>query len=248
MTLIVGLRGKDGVVLAADSRGTIGDPRGLTAIDDTHTKMFQLSKFCGLAVAGSSELAAKCVDDLQPILAKNKLEYTDSILNEMRKLVRKNYDDWFSKFKLEERPLVAFLLCGYERQVTAGAPSALIPRTYQLTSQLDFAPMLMPNGNALAGVPQYAIYLLNRLYNPDMVVSNLVRLTAYLIAETATQDPKVGGPVRIATITPQDGYKRLDSSEIDSIIQRNNEQNERLRQFFFEGSGYDANSKVSASD
>ena len=27
MTLIVGLRGIDGLVLAADSRGTIGDPR-----------------------------------------------------------------------------------------------------------------------------------------------------------------------------------------------------------------------------
>jgi Resolvase, N terminal domain len=45
MTLILGLRGKDGVVLAADSRGTIGDPRGLTAIDDTQTKLFQLGKY-----------------------------------------------------------------------------------------------------------------------------------------------------------------------------------------------------------
>jgi 20S proteasome alpha/beta subunit len=239
MTLILGLRGKDGVVLAADSRGTIGDPRGLTAIDDTQTKLFQLGKYCGLAVAGSSELAAKCVDELRPILAKGGHQYADAIMQEARVLARKNYDDWFSKFKLEERPAVMFLLCGYERG--AGQNAAVVPRTYMLTSQLDFAPQLMPNGNGLAGVPQYAIYLLNRLYNPDMTVSHLPRLAAYLIGETATQDPKVGGPIRIATITPQDGFKLLGQAEVDEIVKRNNEQNEQLRQFFFER-GYDADS------
>jgi hypothetical protein len=165
-------------------------------------------------------------------------------MQETRKLVRKNYDDWFVKFKLEERPAVMFVLCGYERMpgVPANAQNAtLIPRTYTLTSQFDFAPALMPNGNALAGVPQYAIYLLNRLYNPNMTVSDLPRLAAYLIAETATQDPKVGGPIRMATITPQDGFKMVEQTNVDEIVHRNSEQNERLRQFFF-GGGYDANS------
>jgi len=241
MTLILGLRGKDGLVLAADSRGTIGDPRNLTAIDDTQTKLFELSKYCGLAVAGSSELAAKCVEDLRPILAKGSHQYADAILRETRALARKNYEDWFSKFKVEERPGVVFILCGYERSQTQGQASMFIPRTYQLVSQLDFAPQMLPNGNALAGVPQYAIYLLNRLYNPNMTVSHLPRLAAYLIGETATQDPKVGGPIRIATITPNSGYKLLEQTQVDEIVKRNNDQNEQLRQFFFERD-YDANS------
>jgi len=37
MPLIVALEGKDGLLVAADSRGTIGDPRALTAISDAHT-------------------------------------------------------------------------------------------------------------------------------------------------------------------------------------------------------------------
>jgi len=43
MTLVTCFRGKDGVVLAADSRGTIGDPRGLTAINDTQQKLLSLN-------------------------------------------------------------------------------------------------------------------------------------------------------------------------------------------------------------
>jgi hypothetical protein len=43
MTLVATLEGKNGLVMAADSRGTIGDPRGLTAINDTQTKLFRLA-------------------------------------------------------------------------------------------------------------------------------------------------------------------------------------------------------------
>ena len=44
MTLIVGLHAVGGIVMGADSRGTIGDPRGLTAINDTQEKLFPLGR------------------------------------------------------------------------------------------------------------------------------------------------------------------------------------------------------------
>ena len=62
MTLIAALEGQDGLVLAPDSRGTIGDPRALTAINDTHKKIFQLSEFCGIATSGSAELNNRFID------------------------------------------------------------------------------------------------------------------------------------------------------------------------------------------
>jgi 20S proteasome alpha/beta subunit len=87
----------------------------------------------------------------------------------------------------------------------------------------------------LQGAPQYALYLMHRFYSHEMNVSNTTRLAAYLIAETATQDPKVGGPIRIATITPNEGYQELESSTVEEIIAFNNEQNEKLKQFFLGG-------------
>lgn len=218
------------MVLAADSRGTIGDPRGLTAINDSYTKLFKLSDYCGITVAGASELAATLVDELRTKLQHGKHVYADQILKETRNLVRARYDDWFSKFKIDERPGVHTLITGYHKD--AGA--SLIPRTYLLASSMDFAPQLSPNGNMMAGVPQYAIYLMHRLYNPAMGVADLVRLAAYLISETATQDPKVGGPIRIASITEDSGFRELDSPEVLEIIKLNEEQNTKLRNFFFE--------------
>lgn len=231
MTLIVALQGRDGMVLAGDSRGTIGDPRGLTAINDTQIKLFQLSPYCGIGTSGASELAAKIIDEFKVILSKKKLEYADDILNELRSCVKSRYDDWFAKFQPKDRPGLGFTLIGFHKDGTG----KLLPRTYFLASQTDFAPFLFPDGNCLAGVVQYAIYLKHRFYHPDMVVENLCRLAAYLIAETATQDPKVGGAIRIATIKDGAGYQELDDKQITEIIGLNNEQNEKLKQFFSGG-------------
>lgn len=48
--MIVALQGKDGLVMAADSRGTVGDPRGLTAVNDSYAKIFKLSMYCGISI------------------------------------------------------------------------------------------------------------------------------------------------------------------------------------------------------
>src|SRR5947209_7285076 len=191
--------------------------------------MFKLSKYCGLAIAGALEAAAKIIDELSGVLKRRSIQFTDEILEETRRLARTRYDDWFAKFSVQERPALALMLVGYH----SPTPDNFIPRTYFLASQTDFAQQLFPNGIGLGGVPQYAIYLMNRLYQPEMTVDNTARLAAYLIVETATQGPKVGGPIRIATIKPQEGYQELDRDTVDEIISRNNEQNKKLKQFFF---------------
>jgi hypothetical protein len=82
----------------------------------------------------------------------------------------------------------------------------------------------------VAGVPQYAIYLIHRLYDRKMNLDNLASLAAYLITETASQDPKVGGPV--AELTPAAGYRELDESRIEKVVQLNEEHNRKLREYF----------------
>ena len=67
-----------------------------------------------------------------------------------------------------------------------------------------------------------------------MRLVNIKKLAAYLIQETATQDPKVGGPIRMIEITLENGIKQLPEDEIDVIIKGNDEQNANLRNFFFQ--------------
>ena len=63
MTLAVAIKAQDAIVIAADSRGTIGDPRALTAVNDTQQKIFQFGA-CALAISGASELTLALIDEL----------------------------------------------------------------------------------------------------------------------------------------------------------------------------------------
>lgn len=238
MTLIAALEGPEGLVLAADSRGTVGDPRGLTAINDLQQKLFKLTDYSGIAISGSSELAARIIDRLGTTLQGVDVRNVDAVLDASIALMKSEYGSWFGTRAwvaqaqiIDQRPPIIFILAGYK--IANGTPP--ISRIYLLSSQLDFAPQLCPNGFMIAGIPQYAIYLMHRLYDRQMGLKSLEALAAYLITETASQDPKVGGPVRMATITADRGYVELNAGTIDAINKLNDEQSAKLRAFFFSG-------------
>jgi 20S proteasome alpha/beta subunit len=64
MSLVIAMKAADGIVMAADTRGTIGDPRGLTAINDNYQKIFSLGH-CGIGFAGTSEMGNALLDELR---------------------------------------------------------------------------------------------------------------------------------------------------------------------------------------
>ena len=231
MTLVLALEGTDGLLLAADSRGTIGDPRGLTAIADDHQKLFKLSRHCGVVLAGAAELSSTFIDELVRVLESENLEHADAIMNRARDLIRDRYGDWFSRVAPERRADIVFILAGLQ----PFGDDDLRPRIHLLASGLDFAPQLCRTGRMMAGVPQYATYLVHRLYDRNMRISDLKRLAAYLIAETATQDPKVGGPIKMAQITPSDGYADISEREVAKIVGANERLNRQLRKVFYTG-------------
>lgn len=224
MTLVACLQGVDGLVLAADSRGTIGDPRGLTAIRDSQTKLFQLSKFVGIVSYGQAELAAQLIAEIKTTLKPDETHFS-IVFEKTRQIITTKYEEWLGKIPRADRPVIGFIVAGFEESGEL--------KMYYLSSPLDFAPQLCTTGIALGGIPQYATYLVHRLYDPQMSRKNLVVLAAYIIAETATQDPKVGGPIRIAEISLDAGYVDLEEAEVSKVIEHNNELNTRLRDFFF---------------
>lgn len=247
MTLIASVEAQNGLVLVADSRGTVGDPRGLTAINDTHKKIFKLSDYCGIGISGASELANRFVDSLLKRITATGITDVDDIVNEIYNWGKAEFIQWFGNKPwfsttqqgqiLDQRPGMIFIVCGYNHTTDNNC------RIYLMSSLMDFVPQLCTSGHMLAGVPQYAVYLLHRLYNRQMLLENVSALGAYLITETATQDPKVGGPVIMATISPTTGYKELDREEINAIIAKNDGQNVKLREFFFKGGQNDHKDK-----
>jgi hypothetical protein len=228
MTLAVAIKATDAIVVAADSRGTIGDPRGLTAVNDTQQKLFEFGR-CALAIAGSGELAMSLIDEF----AKRGLSNPQTVDEAVAAFAQGAAicDGWFRNIPPEQRPGTIFLLGGYRSAAAGGAP---IPMVYLLTSNTHFAPQLAGAYPMMAGVPQYAVYLSHRYYDPGISGDNAAALAEYLISETASQDPKVGGPIRIAKVTAG-GYQALTDDEVAALKKRNQRLNDKLKRFFTGG-------------
>ena len=226
MTLIVGLQASGGIVMAADSRGTIGDPRGLTAINDSQEKLFPLGT-CGIAISGASEVGATLLDEFGKNGA-DKLTSIDDAIALVVPVAADLFQKWFRDIPAERRAGIVLLLAGYRH-----ANDGDVQMLYLLNSQLNFAPQLCRN-TMMAGVPQYAIYLNHRIYSPNISLEKAKALAEYLITETASQDPKVGGPIKMAVVT-SGGYDALTEEQVIEIHNGNEALNARLREFFVRG-------------
>lgn len=239
MTLLVALRGQDGLVLAADSRGTFGDPSGTTAQNDSMQKAHIVAPHVAALTAGVGEVASLLI--LEAAKTIGELDGVTPVMEHLRETARSKYNEWFPTVaaiqppaflmtgQAPSRPGLSFLVAGYEAD---GGD----PKVYQLISQNDFAPMLHDYGFAVAGVPQYALYLLNRLYEPNRNVDELTPLAVYVVTETASQDGKVGGPVKVVTIRADSGCEALDEAGVLAVLDGNAVRSKLLRDSFYEGS------------
>ena len=230
MTLVVGLKGRDGVIIAADSRGIIGDPRGLTAINDKYEKIFQITKFAAVASFGAAELSSQMMDIIckhdSIIKLSNEMDI-ELIADTFRKSSQKIYMDWFKQTPPQDRPTIGYIVGGIDKKGEA--------RLYTLISNFEFAPQYHTKGTAMGGIPQYATYLSHKLYEQEMICDQLERIAIFLISETATQDPKVGGPIKLARITSEEGFILKMEEEIVKIHENNKKINKVLKEFFNRG-------------
>ena len=241
MTLLVALRGKDGIVAAADSRGTFGDPRGVTAQNDSQQKVHLVSAHAAVLMAGSGELGTQLVTEIAALARQQRMDGATQAMQLVRQIARARYAEWFPHLPPAVppgmpgigRPELAFMVAGYDAD--AGGQYT-VPRLYQVISVLDFPPTLHEYGFALSGIAQYALYLLNRLYEPDRSLKDLLALAVYVITETASQDGKVGGPVRVVTVTPERGGVTLTDDEVRKIHESNEERGAALRKSFYTSS------------
>jgi len=241
VTLLVALRGKDGIVAAADSRGTFGDPRGVTAQNDSQQKVHLVSAHAAVLMAGSGELGTQLVTEIAALARQQRMDGATQAMQLVRQIARARYAEWFPHLPPAVppgmagigRPELAFMVAGYDAD--AGGQYT-VPRLYQVISVLDFPPTLHEYGFALSGIAQYALYLLNRLYEPDRSLKDLLALAVYVITETASQDGKVGGPVRVVTVTPERGGVTLTDDEVRKIHESNEERGAALRKSFYTSS------------
>ncbi len=224
--------------MAADSRGTFGDPRGVTAQNDTQKKLYVLSKQVGVLAGGAGELGAQLMRDIQAAVSERQAVGVTPIMEATRETAVRRYNDWFPGFAVQPmpgipvpaRPDLALIVAGYDLD-DQGIPTE--QKIYTLISGLAFAPMLHDYGFALQGVAQYALYLLNRLYEQERPVKQLEQLAAYVITETASQDGKVGGPVQMVTVLKDQGVQVRTPTQVRTWVTRTGRLTNAIRRSFY---------------
>jgi 20S proteasome alpha/beta subunit len=230
MSLLVCLRATDGLVLATDSRGTFGDPRGITAQNDLIKKLYLANERVGILVAGAGDLGSTVVSSFLA-LPNTAAQGITELTMALHLYAREHFAQWFPLFTIKQtandtrpaRPELNFLVAGFDLNGE--------PKIYRMSSSLDFAPMLHSYGFGIDGVAQYALYLINRLYDPQSAIQDLQYLAAYVITETASQDGKVGGAVQMAHI--QIGYTQyLGPETVGTILRANQERSQALKKSF----------------
>jgi hypothetical protein len=190
--------------------------------------------------AGSGEVGSLVIDLARGEIQQKAIDGATPVLTALRDTARRCYNEWFPSVppiqpiqllqtgQVASRPDLAFVVGGYE----LGDATA---RLFSMGSLFDFAPMLHDYGFAVQGIAQYALYLLNRLYESGRTVQELTALAVYTITETASQDGKVGGPVNVVTIKPgPEGCQALTSDVVQQVQAKNDSRSKALRDSFYE--------------
>jgi len=214
LTLTIALQGEDCVVLGCDSRGTFGDPRGgPMAIIDVMLKTSVLAPHVGVLMSGAGELGDALVEEFLTSHKQQDLDGATQVMGEFRAHLATRWDAYFANVPFQNRPICVFTVAGLN-EVDGKYTS---PAIYTLASHFGFAPSLHRYGFACAGISTFATYILNRRYNRTSSVEVLAGLVAFAIKETASQDQRVGGPIRVLAIKP-DGIKEFNQDEIEELL------------------------------
>src|SRR5947209_786656 len=129
-------------------------------------------------MSGSGELGAQLAAEITQVVGAQNVDGATNVMAVVRQVARARYAEWFPHLPPAlvpgmmglARPDLALMVAGYDQD---GSGPYNVPRLYQTVSALDFPPMLHEYGFALGGVAQYALYLLNRLYEPDRSLKDL---------------------------------------------------------------------------
>jgi 20S proteasome alpha/beta subunit len=205
MTLVIGLKAKDGIVIASDSRAS----STLTS-NDTVQKIFKLGEHSAVGISGDGGLAMYFLDQIQ-----GKLDHRTGISDlaeQVRVKGKATFNDFFEHLEPKKRPPLSLLLLGYTVDNK--------PEMYTLSSEDNFVPRKGVTGFECIGVPYIAEYLLNRLYESEVKTDAGAEMCVVCIQETSSQDRGVGGATRVATFSATKSFQEMSLPEIEKLKQK----------------------------
>ena len=195
---IVGVRCKDGIALASDTRGTTY----YLVLSKRVQKIFKLEERIGAAISGSS-------GDVQSLVNMLRAEANLYRLNQKRSISTKSLAQMASNLLHGQRLfpyIVAGVLSGFD---TDG------PRLYFLD---PVGGKLEEEKFASAGTGSTVAYgVLEQNYRDDMRLDEAAKLAAQSIQTAIERDAATGDKIIVALIDEK-GYRELPDAEVDKLV------------------------------
>lgn len=195
-TTTVAIVGKDGVVLAADKRASMGS----VVAHKNAQKVFQISEFSGATGAGS-------VGDIQNFVDLLRVEANLYRIKHNEEMSTKSLATLASRILFGYRMypyLALFIVGGYDEK----------PHAFSLD---PFGGMNEDKYIATGSGMQIAQGLLEDQYKEDMSLKESKNLAVRCIKAATQRDLATGDGISMAVIT-KEGYKELTQKEIEEVL------------------------------
>lgn len=214
VTLVLGIRASDGILLAADGR-VVGNVS--IALSDEAQKLYGLGRF-GLGFSGSYAFWSDNLKLLQRAKVLERCADIDEAENASRKFLVDHYlagrpDD----VTMAKWPAVEMLIAGYDK---AGESSIRC-----LHSKTGFSTE-RARGEIGTEAGQVCMQVIRGLLGDETLRFTLEQATVFAamaLRAAMRVDFRVGGRIRMATVKPDAGYVNLDYQDCvyDHHLQRN---------------------------
>lgn len=197
MTLIIGLKYKDGALLASDKRMMIGDLKR-----DTENKVRLITPYVGVAMAGYDGIDDDIMREVKDTLGSRR-EPAD--FSEIYQLISDTMLKWYdlNHRKLDEDMGLNYIVTGSER-----IRRILFPRGFSEESRTYTT---MGSGG------DYGEYILSKSYKGDLTEEEAKKLAIYAIVETSKMTSTVGEEPSLFLFRLNEKAIEVTEKEIRSI-------------------------------
>jgi 20S proteasome alpha/beta subunit len=194
MTLVVALKGTDGILLASDSREVHSD----LTYNDKANKIFPINNHVAVALAGEIDYIVPTIQTFQQENADTSLgatEIADNLVHELVDQVnewgRHSLNPVMEKVFNRESPVFGVVIAGYDKVNDAYTQQKIYAYNFGLQ-----APQEILEDYYCEGYKVYAKVTLASKYTTKKNLNSLIELAKVVIKETADKHVGVGGPVR----------------------------------------------------
>jgi len=214
MTLIIAIKGKDYIIVGADSRSVTCDAITNTRfVSDIDTKLVQLNDHVCVMIAGDSERGTHLIEKFKEMVKPGQdvsevvEEFSNFCYRESRKIIE------FVPIESRNYPHVSFIIAGMRKVRRKYS----MPKIYTIRSMSGFS-VGQDNNYSIMGQDTISSYLFAKKYPKIKTWEDCIRLIVRCLSDTESIDGDVGGKKTIALIN-REGFKPQDVTEIESEIQ-----------------------------